>query len=122
MSDQYVVENIQGVLEIYEGKKYVVFLEYDSYLSSNQVESIRTRFEDVFDSFNTTARVVILEDGLELSKARMDHEKKELIEQLENAKDAGIVDGHVQADEALLQYIDDPEVTEKYNQISKLYS
>ena len=50
--------------------------------------------------------------------------KEELIKKLKEYQDAGwnLEEPHVNADKALLKYINDPEITEEYNKIDKWYA
>lgn len=51
--------------------------------------------------------------------------KKELLKKLKLIVEAGNCDmesSHLQADEALLEYINDPKITEAFQEIEKWYS
>jgi len=54
-----------------------------------------------------------------LKKVKMD--KKELIKRLKECENKGNEDAHIEADELLLQYIDDKEITTIWNKISSKF-
>lgn len=48
--------------------------------------------------------------------------KEELIKKLEECKKLDTEGGHIEADDLLLEYIDDDEVRKVFNEISKWYA
>lgn len=62
---------------------------------------------------------VVIPARLKKVKNKMD--KKELIKRLKECENKGNEDAHIEADELLLQYIDDEEITTIWNKISSAF-
>lgn len=48
--------------------------------------------------------------------------KEYLLKQLEMCKHMETEEGHIRADELLLEYINDPEITKTFNELGKWYA